>query len=144
MRPSSINGRFHAVLGDSRHERTPELEGGAARGELLGLARARRAPDPRRVGEWRVDRDHPESRKGRRKSSPLFFTEEVRGGVHTCRASIDPISHAPERLAINQKTSMIFGHTPRSILPTRKLQRSVVQRRSNPHQRRIGFASWKE
>ena len=69
---------------------------------------------------------------------------QILAAGRACRASIDPISPAPERLAINQKTSMIFGHTPRSILPTRKLQRSVVQRRSNPHQRRIGFASWKE
>ena len=69
---------------------------------------------------------------------------QILAAGRACRASIDPISHALERLAINQKTSMIFGHTPRSILPTRKLQRSVVQRRSNPHQRRIGFASWKE
>ena len=45
--------------------------GSGARGVFLGFARARRAPDPRRVGGGR-DRDHPESRKGRRKSSPLY------------------------------------------------------------------------
>ena len=64
---------------------------------------------------------------------------QILAAERACRASIHPISHALERLAINQRSSMIFGHTPRSILPTRKTQHSVVQRRSNPHQRRIGF-----
>ena len=71
--------------------RDTDLEGGAARGELLGFsARAKGAGSAPRV-----DRDHPESRKGRRKSSPLFFTEEVRGGVHTSfRSRCHPLTPA--------------------------------------------------
>ena len=53
------------------------LEGGAARGELLGFsARAKGAGSAPRKGEWRVDRYHPESRKGRRKSSPLYAADD--------------------------------------------------------------------
>ena len=47
------------------------------RGELLGFsARAKGAGSAPRKGEWRVDRYHPESRKGRRKSSPLYAADD--------------------------------------------------------------------
>ena len=59
---------------------------------------------------------------------------QILAAERACRASIATIAPALERL----------GHVPRGILPTRKPQRSVVQRRSSHPRRRIGFASWKE
>ena len=94
-------------------------------GSFLGLARARRAPDPRRVGEWRVDRDHPESRKGRRKSSPLYAADDelipvdptrIEGPRIPAQGGSNPPAMvlAPRRRAKPRSTPYLKRHTPPS------------------------------
>ena len=101
------------------------LEGERRAGSFLGLARARRAPDPRRVGEWRVDRDHPESRKGRRKSSPLYAADDelipvdptrIEGPRIPAQGGSNPPAMvlAPRRRAKPRSTPYLKRHTPPS------------------------------